>query len=438
MRRALKIPQPKIAPGAGFALLIGFAPAALLGIPGLIGLAGAVVVGLGCVALLKLKQCGRFEQCCGCDATGHRGLLLFGRAGGLELRLRRSAVWRHGAGRTAASSRASIRKLAHDLGLAGLALRASRYGRHCKVPPTSRRCAVLGCSFLIPWDWPRASTRTATIWMRSGALGFSHIELGTVTPRPQPGNPKPRMFRIPGSCALINRMGFNNKGVDHLVARLARSRYRGIRGISIGKNFDTPHRECPGRLCRLPAQGLPACGLRRRECLLAQYGAPARTAGAATACSAFLARLLEERRALAGSALRRRVPLLVKVAPDLNAEQILRARAGICARWQLDGVIATNTSTDLSVLRPPPAAAQRGGLSGAPLHPASVRVIAQLRAELGAELSDYRRRRHRERGHAPARACVRARICCRSIRASRTGARRCSRKFCRRCRHDRR
>jgi dihydroorotate dehydrogenase len=71
-------------------------------------------------------------------------------------------------------------------------------------------------------------------------MGFAHVELGTVTPRPQPGNPRPRMFRIADRRALINRMGFNNKGVDHLVARISRSRYQGVRGISIGKNFDTP------------------------------------------------------------------------------------------------------------------------------------------------------------------------------------------------------
>jgi dihydroorotate dehydrogenase len=215
-----------------------------------------------------------------------------------------------------------------------------------------------------------------------GALGFSHIELGTVTPRPQPGNPKPRMFRIPGSDALINRMGFNNKGVDHLVSRLAQARYRGIRGISIGKNADTPienaHNDYVVCLRKVYAYA---------DYVAVNVSSPnterLRELQAHDALQRILGTLLEERLTLQ-QRFRKRVPLLVKVAPDLSPEQ-LAALAQQVRAVQLDGVIATNTSTDLSVLQPPPAAAQRGGLSGAPLQPASIRIISQLRAELGAD-----------------------------------------------------
>ena len=215
-----------------------------------------------------------------------------------------------------------------------------------------------------------------------GALGFSHIELGTVTPRPQPGNPKPRMFRIADSCALINRMGFNNKGVDHLVARLACCSYRGIRGVSIGKNFDTPIENSQ--------DDYVAC-LRKvyahADYVAVNVSSPnterLRELQARDGLQRLLGALLEERLALQ-ERFTRRVPLLIKVAPDLSPEQ-LSALAQEVRSVQLDGVIATNTSTDLSVLQPPPTAEKRGGLSGAPLHPASVKIISQLRAELGAD-----------------------------------------------------
>src|SRR5580698_3847550 len=129
-------------------------------------------------------------------------------------------------------------ELAHDLGLTGL---------KCMQPlwpalpiPKTLALSCFGLQFSHPLGLAAGFDKNGDYLDALGALGFSHIELGTVTPRPQPGNPKPRMFRIPGSLALINRMGFNNKGVDHLVEQLSRSRYRGIRGISIGKNFDTP------------------------------------------------------------------------------------------------------------------------------------------------------------------------------------------------------
>jgi dihydroorotate dehydrogenase len=129
-------------------------------------------------------------------------------------------------------------ELAHDLGLGGLRWLRPLWPALELPADLSVRC--LGLKFAHPLGLAAGFDKNGDCLDALGAMGFSHVELGTVTPRAQPGNPKPRMFRIPEAQALINRMGFNNKGVDHLVARVSRSRYTGIRGISIGKNFDTP------------------------------------------------------------------------------------------------------------------------------------------------------------------------------------------------------
>ena len=214
------------------------------------------------------------------------------------------------------------------------------------------------------------------------ALGFSFIEVGTVTARPQPGNPKPRMFRIPEARALINRMGFNNKGVDHLVGQVSRSRFRGIRGISIGKNADTPLEQAQDDylICLRKVYALA-------DYIAVNISSPntarLRELQAGDGLERLLGALFEERRILEGRH-GKRVPLLVKVAPDLTPEQIA-ALARDLRSLAVDGVIATNTSTDRSALANTPAGAEAGGLSGAPLHSLSLRVISQLRAELGAD-----------------------------------------------------
>jgi dihydroorotate dehydrogenase len=270
-------------------------------------------------------------------------------------------------------------ELAHDLGLAGLKwLRP--FWPALEIPPAlSVDC--LGLKFAHPLGLAAGFDKNGDCLDELGALGFGHVELGTVTPRPQPGNPKPRMFRIPECCALINRMGFNNKGADHLAAQVSRSRYAGIRGISIGKNFDTPlenaeddYLACLRKVYAFAdyvAVNISSPNTARlRE--LQTHGGLARIVGA----------LLEERRVLQERH-GKRVPLLVKVAPDLTPEQIYALAQDLRA-LAVDGVIATNTTTDRGALGHSPAAGQSGGLSGAPLHPMSVRVIAQLRAELGA------------------------------------------------------
>ena len=270
-------------------------------------------------------------------------------------------------------------ELAHDLGLAGLDLLRPLWPaqRH----PSGASVSCLGLRFAHPLGLAAGFDKNGDHLDALGAMGFSHVELGTVTPRPQPGNPKPRMFRIPEAGALINRMGFNNKGVDHLVAQVSRSRYAGIRGISIGKNFDTPIEN---------AQNDYVICLRKvyafADYVAVNISSPntarLRELQARDGLERIIGALLEERRTLQERH-GKRVPLLVKVAPDLTAEQI-SAVAQDLRSLEIDGVIATNTSTDRSALGDSPAAAQSGGLSGAPLHPLSVKVISQLRAELGA------------------------------------------------------
>ena len=269
---------------------------------------------------------------------------------------------------------------AHDWGLA--ALKCVRPLWPALPVPATLALQSFGVRFSHPLGLAAGFDKNGDYLDALGALGFSHIELGTVTPRPQPGNPKPRMFRIPGSDALLNRMGFNNKGVDHLVSRLERARYRGIRGVSIGKNFDTPLENAQDDYLACLRKVYP-----HADYVAVNVSSPnterLRELQARDGLQRILGTLLEERITLQ-QRFARRVPLLVKVAPDLSEEQLCTLARQVRS-LQLDGVIATNTSTDLSVLEPPPAAEQRGGLSGAPLHRASVKIISQLRAELGAE-----------------------------------------------------
>jgi dihydroorotate dehydrogenase len=267
---------------------------------------------------------------------------------------------------------------AHDWGLAGLRLLRPLWGT---APPRSAsKISCFGLDFDHPVGLAAGFDKNGDYLDALGAIGFSHIELGTVTPRAQPGNPKPRMFRTPGTAGLVNRMGFNNKGVDHLMARLQGASYPGIRGISIGKNADTPieraaedyvsclHKVYP--FADYVAVNVSSPNTARLRELQDRDG-----------LGRIVGSLLETRVELEGRH-GRRVPLLVKIAPDLDSSQVA-ALASHLRTLGLDGVIATNTTTDLSSLGPDWPPDRRGGLSGAPLHGRSTAVIAQLRAELG-------------------------------------------------------
>ncbi len=269
-------------------------------------------------------------------------------------------------------------EVAHDLGLAGLDWLAPLW-RATAVPP-ALGLSLLGLPFAHRLGLAAGFDKNGDHLDALGAIGFSHIELGTVTPRPQPGNPKPRMFRLRAGNALVNRMGFNNKGVDHLVGRLERSRYRGVRGVSIGKNFDTPIESAE--------QDYVAC--LRKVYRLADYvavnvsspnTARLRELQGRDGLERIVGALLEERRALERS-VGKRVPLVVKVAPNLDDEQIALLATQLRA-LPADGVIATNTSNDLQQFKRDLPPDQAGGLSGEPLHALSISVIAKLRAALG-------------------------------------------------------
>jgi dihydroorotate dehydrogenase len=286
------------------------------------------------------------------------------------------------AGALARGSLPFLRRLrpetAHDIGLAGLQRLAPLWTP--PAVPSTLAVSCFGLTFAHPLGLAAGFDKNGDYIDALGALGFSHIELGTVTPRPQPGNPKPRMFRPPGGALLVNRMGFNNKGVDHLVGRLERARYRGIRGISIGKNADTPIERA--------VEDYLAC-LRKvyahADYIAVNVSSPntarLRELQDPDGLQRILGSLLDTRAALQRDHAKQ-VPLLVKIAPDLDSDQIA-ALASAVKSLGIDGIIATNTTTDLSALGPAWPGECRGGLSGAPLHARSVTVIAQLRAELG-------------------------------------------------------
>jgi dihydroorotate dehydrogenase len=204
------------------------------------------------------------------------------------------------------------------------------------------------------------------------ALGFGFIEIGTVTPRPQPGNTRPRLFRLPEAGAIVNRMGFNNNGVDALVENVRRSNYRGVLGINIGKNFDTP----VGRA----AEDYVLC-LRKvyphASYVAVNISSPntanLRELQGPEALGDLICRLKSDQEKLAQEH-GRYVPLAVKVAPDLDPEQIL-AMAEVFRQQRIDGVIATNTTISREGVSKLPHGQETGGLSGRPLRERSTAVL---------------------------------------------------------------
>ncbi len=217
-----------------------------------------------------------------------------------------------------------------------------------------------------------------------GAMGFGFIEVGTVTPLAQPGNPKPRMFRIPARQALINRMGFNNAGLQAFLANLRRAKsFRaggGVLGLNIGKNAATPiERAVDDYLLGL--EGVYAQADYVAVNISSPNTADLRALQGDAALDALLATLQTRRQQLAqrhGKA----VPIFVKIAPDLIEAQV-GAIAGALEKNGIDGVIATNTTVARDAVQGQPHASEAGGLSGAPLREASNRVIGWLRAALG-------------------------------------------------------
>ncbi|MCX7742391.1 MAG: quinone-dependent dihydroorotate dehydrogenase, partial [Tepidimonas sp.] len=218
------------------------------------------------------------------------------------------------------------------------------------------------------------------------ALGFGFVEVGTVTPQPQPGNPRPRLFRLPQAQALINRFGFNNEGLQAFLAHVRASRVRQrhepalVLGLNIGKNATTPiERAVDDYLVGL--RGVYPWADYVAVNISSPNTANLRQLQSDDALEQLLAALASERAALA-HAHGARKPIFVKIAPDLDEPQIA-AIAQALRRHGIDGVIATNTTLARDAVRHLPHGEEAGGLSGAPLRAASNRVIAALRRELG-------------------------------------------------------
>ena len=266
---------------------------------------------------------------------------------------------------------------AHELTLQGLRM-GGRLGatrllcRHRHQP-----VECMGLTFPNPVGVAAGLDKNADYFEALGDLGFGFVEVGTVTPRPQPGNPRPRVFRLPAAQAMINRLGFNNKGVDYLVERVRDHHFTGILGINIGKNFDTPIERA--------ADDYVAC--LRKVYPFADYvtvnisspnTADLRSLQTELSLDRLLERLTVERAALAQQ-YQRSVPLALKIAPDLEEPEI-RTIAHTVAAHGVEAVIATNTTLDRSRVAGLQHAAEAGGLSGAPLKDPADRVLAQLRA----------------------------------------------------------
>ncbi|MCS4503241.1 Dihydroorotate dehydrogenase (quinone) [wastewater metagenome] len=257
----------------------------------------------------------------------------------------------------------------HALGLNGLAAR----------PPAGDPVTVMGLRFPNPVGLAAGLDKNGDHVDALGALGFGFVEVGTVTPRPQPGNPRPRLFRLPGDTALINRFGFNNKGVDHLVGRLQARRFEGVVGVNIGKNRDTPltaavddYRHCLERVyahadyvvVNVSSPNTP--GLRELQ--------------GGDHLGALLEAVCETRERLTGRH-GRRVPLVIKISPDMAAGEVavMAERVLACG---IDGVTATNTTLSRDGLTDSRMAAETGGLSGAPLRDRAGRTLTQLAGAL--------------------------------------------------------
>jgi dihydroorotate dehydrogenase len=220
-----------------------------------------------------------------------------------------------------------------------------------------------------------------------GAMGFGFIEVGTVTPQPQPGNPKPRLFRIPQARALVNRLGFNNLGLEAFLANVRRARgFRsagGILGLNIGKNAATPIEDASSDYLAALAGVYP-----HADYVAVNISSPntknLRALQSDEALDALLGTLVERRRSLASEHGRAEgaVPMFLKIAPDLDESQV-QVIAATLRRHGLDGVIATNTTISRARVHGLPHAEESGGLSGAPVFEASNAVIRQLRAALG-------------------------------------------------------
>lgn len=257
--------------------------------------------------------------------------------------------------------------------------KACQFGLLTDGPVTCRSRKVMGLDFRNPVGVAAGLDKNGEYLQSLAALGFGFIEIGTVTPRPQPGNPQPRLFRIPQANAIINRLGFNNQGVDKLVANVRDANYHGILGINIGKNFDTPMEQA--------ADDYLTCLIkvyRYADYVVVNISSPntphLRQLQNVDELDKLLDVLKSKQQELADKHAKY-IPLAVKIAPDLEPPQI-DSIAALLMKHQIDGVIATNTTLSRAGVETLPHACETGGLSGAPLTQRSTAVIRQLHVML--------------------------------------------------------
>ncbi len=250
-------------------------------------------------------------------------------------------------------------------------------------PVANNPVEVMGLTFPNPVGLAAGLDKNGDYFNALGQLGFGSVEIGTITPRPQPGNPKPRLFRLPEYQGVINRMGFNNKGVEHMVEQVKRRKFTGILGMNIGKNFDTPVDQAADdyRLCmqavypyadyitvNISSPNTP--GLRDL-----QFGDTLKN---------LLGEIKEEQLALEKQH-DRYVPVAVKIAPDMDKVAVEQV-AEVLLESGLDGVIATNTTISREGVEDSPVSQEAGGLSGAPVKDKSTEVIRMLSESLKGQL----------------------------------------------------
>ena len=253
------------------------------------------------------------------------------------------------------------------------------------MPQTPKK--VMGLTFLNPVGLAAGLDKNGEFIDALGTLGFGFIEVGTVTPKPQDGNPKPRLFRIPERECLINRMGFNNQGLDSFLANVQTHQYReygGILGLNIGKNAATPIEHAVDDYL-IGLRGVYA----HADYITINISSPntenLRSLQAEDELDRLLKALVDEREVLA-QAQSKQVPILLKIAPDISQEQCI-AICNIVRHHRLDGVIATNTTLSREAVQGLPHADEKGGLSGPPVHAMSLEVIKTLRSHLGPDVA---------------------------------------------------
>jgi dihydroorotate dehydrogenase len=266
-------------------------------------------------------------------------------------------------------------EVAHDLSLGSLKKLQSLHLAGVLGQKVLKPRSLLGLSFDNAVGLAAGLDKNGEYIDALAALGFGFIEVGTVTPRPQSGNPKPRMFRLPEHEALINRLGFNNGGLDKFIANVQRAKYKGVLGLNIGKNFDTPNENAVDDYLTCLAGVYPYASY-----VTVNISSPNTKGLRDLQATAALEKLLSSLKAAQTKLKKehqRDVPLLLKIAPDLDLTAI-KDIANLLLQYGFEGAIATNTTISRDAVRGHRHAAEAGGLSGRPVFSPSTEVLRQL------------------------------------------------------------